>query len=126
MAEITNIYSNEERNRKIKKELTRLKKSMPELAPNQQVILKNLFQEAAFLSVILEESRMMVQRDGMIEQYQNGATQKGVKKSAAMEVYDKSLNSYMKIIDQINKAMPEGKTVNPAEALLQFACRTKR
>jgi len=63
--------------------------------------IEKLIDEAAFLSVTLEETRMIINRDGVIETYMNGASQWGQKKSAAVEVYDKNINNYMKLMKQL-------------------------
>lgn len=121
MATFEGIYSEEERNRMIKKEFNRLKKSLKDLDEKKQITLNKLYQEAAFISATLEETRLIIIRDGVIEEYQNGANQHGVKKSAAVEVYDKMLNTYVKVIEQINKALPDPSLLDPAEEILRFS-----
>jgi hypothetical protein len=77
------------------------------------------------MAITLEETKKIIIRDGVIDTYQNGATQKGLKKAAAVEVYDKMTNTYLKVLDQINKALPEGKKIDPAEAILQYVTGAK-
>lgn len=121
MDDFKGIYSEKERAELISKEFKRLNKSLKDLDEVKKVTLKKLFNEAAFMAVTLEEARLIIQRDGIIEEYQNGANQKGIKKAAAVEVYDKMVNTYAKVLDQINKAMPEGKSLDPSEEILKFA-----
>jgi hypothetical protein len=121
MEEFEGIYSEKERNKLISKEYKRLSKSIQDMDPQSQTILDKLFCEAAFMAVTLEETRKIIVRDGIIEAYQNGATQKGLKKSSAVEVYDKMVNTYSKVIAQINNSLPDGKAIDPAEDIMKFA-----
>lgn len=122
----TGFYTEEERIELIKKELNRLKKSIKHIDENKKKVLIKLFDDAAFITVTLEETRKIIARDGIIEPYQNGANQKGLKKSSAVEVYDKMLNTYLKVIEQINKVMPEGEKINPAEEINEFIKNGKK
>jgi hypothetical protein len=120
------IYTEIERNKLIKKEFKRLSEFFNSLAEDKKVVLLNLFNEAAFMGVTLEETRKLIARDGVIEEYQNGANQKGIKKSAAVEVYDKMMNTYSKIIKQICDSLPEGNNSGQsAEEIMQFMIKGK-
>ena len=123
MGEFEGIYTQKERAALIKKELTRLNRSLKDLDEVKQSTLKKLFNEAAFMGVTLEETRLIIIRDGIIEKYQNGANQWGIKKSSAVEVYDRMVNTYTKVLEQINKAMPDDKNVDAGEELLKFALK---
>ena len=106
----TCIYSETERKRKIKKELKRLKK---------------LLENVAFMYVTLDETKQIINRDGIIEEYQNGANQKGFKKSSAVEVYDKMVNTYSKVVKQLCEMLPAGESDDVAESILDFARRVR-
>lgn len=124
--EYTGIYTEIERHDKIKKEIKRLNKSLADLDDKRKITLKKLIEELAFLSVTLEETRQIIIRDGIIEKYQNGANQHGVKRSAAVDVYDRFITSYSKIIDQINKALPEDSKINASDDIMKFALGGKK
>ncbi len=123
MNDFKGIYTQKERDKRISDEYERLKTGLASLDSKNAVTLDKLFHEAAFMAITLEETRKIITRDGIIEQYQNGATQKGLKKSSAVEVYDKMMSTYLKTIDQINKSLPEGKTLDPAAELNEFLRR---
>lgn len=125
MVTFIGIYTEKERIALINKEIRRLGKSKKDLDESRKVTLDNLFSEAAFMVVALSEVRQIMQRDGTIEEYQNGANQSGIKKSAAFEVYDKMLNTYMKVVDQINKALPETAQIDASAEILKFASGAK-
>lgn len=126
MTDFKGIYTEEERKANIKKEYRRLSKSLKDLDERKRVTLEKLFHEAAFMAGTLDETRQIIVRDGIIEEYQNGANQRGIKKAAAVEVYDKMVNTYAKVIDQINKSLPEDELLEPAEEILKFAVGGKK
>lgn len=115
------IYTENERKDLISKEFRRLSKSLKDLDEQKARTLERLFNEAAFLAVTLEEARLIIIRDGIVEQYQNGANQSGMKKSSVVEVYDKYISAYMKVIDLINRSLPETAIIDRTEALMNFA-----
>jgi len=120
MPEVIGFYTEKERLAKIKKEKTRLNKSLKLMGEDAKKVLGNLIDEAAFMAVMLDEARKIIARDGLIEQYQNGQHQKGMKKSSAVEVYDKMANTYTKIIKTICDYLPEDAASDPAEEILNF------
>lgn len=126
MDEFQGIYSEAERSAMIKKEYARLSKSIRGLDGRKKATLMKLFSDAAFMAVTLEETRLIIIRDGIIESYQNGANQFGIKKAAAVEVYDKMVNTYAKVIDQINKSLPDDRPVDASEDILKFAIGAKK
>jgi hypothetical protein len=119
------IYSETERKKLIRKETKRLKKLLENVDEVKKNVAENLIQDAAFMFVTLEETRQIINRDGIIEEYQNGANQKGLKKSSAVEVYDKMVNTYSKVIKQLCDMIPGGEGDDIAESILDFARRAK-
>lgn len=106
MKEYKEIYTKEQKDKFIKKELLRFKRAFNDLDEEKKISMQSLFYEAAFLSVTLREAREMLIRDGIVEVYRNSATQYGLKKSPVLQAYDKMLNTYSKIIAQLNKEIP--------------------
>lgn len=107
MENFESIYTDKQRKTKIKKEQQRLEAIFEKIETNKRKTVEKLIENAAFMAVTLEETRQIVARDGVVEAYQNGENQKGVKKSAAVEVYDKMVNTYSKVIKQLCDLMPE-------------------
>ena len=128
------IYSEKQRKSKIKKEKKRLLEIFQNIETNRSKLVESLIADAAFQRVTLEETREIISRDGVIEVYQNGANQKGIKKSSAVEVYDKMVNTYSKIIKQLCDLLPEKVVWNdpeqeeedPAEELMAYVAGLKR
>lgn len=135
MSESIQIYSEKQRISKIKKEKKRLGEIFKNIETTKLKLVEKLIDEAAFQSVTLEETREIIRRDGVIEEYQNGANQKGIKKSSAVEVYDKMVNTYSRIIKQLCDLLPwrveqndddEEKEGDPAEEMLRYVAGLKR
>ena len=123
--DLTDIYSEKERSDRIKRENSRLRKIFKNIPEDKYKTIDKLISEAAFLAVTLEETRMMINRDGIIEKYQNGANQSGKKKSSAVEVYDKFLNTYIKVVKQLCDCIPDEENINPAEEIMSFVTGVK-
>lgn len=134
MADFVQIYTDKQRKSKIKKEQKRLEDILKNIDTSKKKTVEKLIEDAAFMAVTLEETRQIIARDGVIETYQNGENQKGVKKSSAVEVYDKMLNTYSKVIKQLCDLIPErvifepdaAEDEDPAEELLAFVNGLKR
>lgn len=120
LGKFKHIYTEDERHKKTKAEYSRLKKTFNDLPAEKKRLCEKLLNNAAFSAVLLDEAREIISRDGMIEAYQNGAAQFGLKKSSAVDIYDKSLNTYSKVIKQLCDMLPEGAAVDPAEEILRF------
>lgn len=120
------IWTDKKRNTEIKKEKKRLDQIFKDLDEDKRNTVSGLIQSAAFQAVMLTELSMIIKRDGYVEEYQNGANQKGYKKSAAVESYDKSLNTYSKIIKQLTDLLPENHDANvPGAAIMNFVNKGK-
>ena len=120
MAGFIQIYTEKERNNKIKRELKKLKAIFSDIGEKNRGTVERLIENAAFLAVTLEETQKIINRDGVIEEYQNGENQRGMKKSSAVEVYDKSMNTYSKVIKQLCDLLPKEADTDPAKEIMQF------
>lgn len=114
------IWTEKERDSRIKKEQKRLTAIFGNMDEDKKDTMEGLIQNAAFQRVMLIELSMIIKRDGYVEEYQNGVNQKGLKKSAAVESYDKCLNTYSKIVGQLCSYLPEGDKKTPGAALMNF------
>lgn len=100
-------YTLEQREAMTKKEYKRLAKCFSSLDEGKREVFDKLLNEAAFLGVTLGELRQTISREGVTDTYRNSATQYGSKPSAAIQTYDKLLNTYNKVIGQLRKELPE-------------------
>ena len=116
----SSIYDGAKRRKLIMREKGRLLNWFKASPVREQAI--RLIDEAAFLRVSCEELRLIMQRDGVIETYRNGANQYGLKRSAAAESYDKFLSQLLKVTKQIRDlADVTGQSAETSELLAFIA-----
>lgn len=105
--EFEQIYTEKKRNALIRSEKKKLKIILENMDEKTRSTCERLTDEAAFMAATLEELRKIISRDGPVETYQNGENQKGLKKSAAVEAYDKMVNTYTKVTRQLVDMLPK-------------------
>lgn len=101
------ILSKEER---IKRERNKLTKQFKGLDDRRRRVAEKSIENAAWMSVTLEDLRDTIDEngiDGLVIEYQNGQNQKGSKSSPEVDVYNRTLANYMKIIKQLSDMLPE-------------------
>ena len=72
-AEFGRLYTPEEKEKRTKREETRLKKVFAALPEDKRRVAEGLVKEAAFMRVTLEETRDVIDREGVIERFEQGA-----------------------------------------------------
>lgn len=105
--EFEQIYTEKKRKSLILKEKKKLSIILENMDKKTQNTCESLIDDAAFMAVTLDELRKIIARDGPVERYQNGENQKGLKKSAAVEAYDKMVNTYTKVTKQLVDMLPK-------------------
>lgn len=95
------------REEKVASEYRRISKALKAIPEDKQNVAKKLIEEAAYLTQIIADARAEIDNKGIIELYQNGANQSGRKKNPAVEIYDRAVNSYSKIIKQLTDLLPD-------------------
>ena len=66
----------------------------------------SLIDNAAFMTITLQDLQDHINKNGAISEYQNGLNQWGTKKSPEVEVYNTMLKNHMNIIKQLTDLMP--------------------
>lgn len=59
------------------------------------------------MSVSLEDLQEAINEKGYIEEYQNGANQKGVKKCSEVEIYNTMVKNYSSVTKQLTDLVPK-------------------
>ena len=93
----------------IRKEELRLKRAFKDLDKNKMSTVKQLISTAAFLSVTLRDLEEEINRNGVTEEYQNGANQYGVKQSAAAVTHIAMTKNLTSIMKQLADLVPAEK-----------------
>ena len=91
---------------RIKSETTRLNSVFKELDENKKKVVTPLIKKAAFMHVELEELQKVIEENGCVDTYQNGANQYGTKKSAEVDVYNTMIKNYTAIIKTLTELAP--------------------
>ncbi len=93
----------------IKKEIKRIEKLLKEKLVDEKIIKLNqhLIFQTAFMGLQLKKLAVDIDKNGVTEQYCNGANQYGIKKSASADVYGTMIKSYMTAQKQINDLIPK-------------------
>lgn len=107
------------REQKIASEYRRISKALKSIPEDKQNAAKKLMEEAAYMTQIIADSREEIDKNGIIETYQNGENQSGRKKNPAVEIYDRAVNSYGKIIKQLTDLMPDSVAAQAVGATLR-------
>lgn len=77
--------------------------------------VSSLIDNAAFMAASLEELRMIINVKGYTEVYQNGENQKGIKKSAEVDIYNNLSKNYMSIMKQLLDLLPKTEALAAAK-----------
>lgn len=91
---------------RINEEKNRIKRILKELDENKKEIVKPLIEKAAFMHVELEELQKVIEAEGCVDEYQNGANQWGKKKSAEVDVYNTMIKNYTAIFKTLTDMTP--------------------
>ena len=109
-----------EKNKKIKKEANRLKKLFKEIPENRKKLVQRTIENAAFMSVTLEDLMKHIKIYGVKEEYMNGNNQFGFKESIESKTYNNMIKNYTNIIKQLNDLLPEEKKIDEDDEFKQF------
>lgn len=101
MSTLTKLKNDKEIQKKISAELEKLNSIFKDMDPDKKRTVKSLIENAAFMSVILDELQKHIAMHGTISEYQNGANQWGTKLSPEVQVYNSMIKNHMAIIKQL-------------------------
>lgn len=90
-----------------KKEEDKLWKALDELSESKKSVVEATVADASFKAVQLEDLHAQIQKEGVVEEYQNGANQSGRKVSSIVQVYNSMDKSYQSQIKILLDALPK-------------------
>lgn len=109
-----NKIKNTDKERRIKREVLKLKKNWQKKGQKADETTKKLMdfcmpliQNLAFMTVTLEDLKEEINRDGCTVEYKNGENQYGTKKNPAVETYNTMLKNYSVIYKQVFDMIPK-------------------
>src|SRR5690606_5161798 len=119
-------WTEEQKARAIKRELTRLRKVFADMPEDRKRIVEGLIQEAAFMRATLEETREVIDREGVLEHFEQGA-QRFMREHPATKVYAAMVNRYSSVVKQLLDQLPDGgKQAAEGDDLMAFVKRRTR
>jgi len=104
---------------RIKKESNRLKRIFKDLDKNKRQTVDSLIENAAFMSVSLSELQALINTEGYIDEYQNGANQSGRKQSEAVKIHTAMTRNHAAVMKQLADLAPPVKTKTDALQMLR-------
>lgn len=90
-----------------KLEEDKLWKALKELGESKKDVVEKTVIDAAFKAVMLEDLHAVIQKEGVVEEYQNGSNQRGRKVSSNVQVYNSIEKSYQNQIKILLDALPK-------------------
>ena len=98
-------------NKKIKKEIARLKKLFQSVSKETMDIVDSLIKSAAFMTITLYDLQETINKEGAVSTYQNGENQHGTKKSPEVEIYNTMIKNHSNIIKQLSDLIPKAQSL---------------
>lgn len=99
-------YDSMTEDEKIEFQKKKLKRQFSQLDSKTKNIVSPLIDNAAFMTVTLEELQKTINEEGIMIKYQNGANQWGKKKSPAIETYNSMIKNLSAITKQLTELVP--------------------
>ncbi|HBG5343083.1 TPA: hypothetical protein KQG29_000414 [Clostridioides difficile] len=113
------IYEQLEKEKKIKQEVSRLKKNYKDLEKEKVKILDGLVNEAAFLKVSLEETREILTKEGLTEIFKQGK-QEFERERLQVKIYLNFMKLYSSVMKQLIDIIPSEIKQEEEDELIEF------
>ena len=100
-AEHDSITNYLDKQKRIKKEVSRLKRLFKEIDENKKKLVFTTIDDVAFMTITMQDLREQIIRDGTTVEYKNGENQYGIKQSPDAQLYlqlSQKLTQAMKIL----------------------------
>ncbi|EGT3801898.1 hypothetical protein ES906_14055 [Clostridioides difficile] len=113
------IYEQLEKEKKIKQEVSRLKKNYKDLEKEKVKILDGLVNEAAFLKISLEETREILTKEGLTEIFKQGK-QEFERERLQVKIYLNFMKLYSNVMKQLIDIIPSDMKQEEEDELIKF------
>lgn len=108
-AEYDSVSAYLEKQKRIKKELSRLKRIFKEIDENKKKLVESTMEDVAFLRVTMQDLRDNIIRDGTTVEYKNGENQYGNKQSPDAQLYLQMSQKHTQAMKVLLECMPKTK-----------------
>lgn len=109
MAKESTTYKEIDTHERIEEQKKILTRQFTQLDTKTKKLVTSLIDNAAFMIVTLQDLQTTIKKDGVVSEYQNGASQWGTKKSPEVEVYNSMIKNHVTIMKQLAELLPKGK-----------------
>ncbi len=92
---------------RISNEIKRLNRILTKVDAKTKKAVSSLIENAAFMSVTLEDLQKFINKNGVTSEYQNGENQWGTKKSPEVEIYNVMIKNHMTVMKQLTELLPK-------------------
>lgn len=123
LVDFEHIYTTEQRAEKLAEKKKEFAQLLTKIPGKKKKAGRSISDQAAFLAVAIEELDKIVIRDGYVEEYQNGESQKGTKKTVAADLLDRYTKTYTTTIKQIVDLLPEEEAKTAKDEMTEFMKR---
>jgi hypothetical protein len=113
----------EVRKAKINNEIVRLTSLFDKIDDNARNVVLSLIDSAAFMTVMLRELEIEINKNGCISEYKNGENQYGTKKSPEVEVYNAMVKNLSSVIKQLTDLIPKDERGKSNDELMKYLRR---
>ena len=100
---------------------TKVSRKIKELPPEKRELAAKLLEKAKFMDGELMKLQEALEEKGWVEEYQNGANQRGFKKSTEGDMYNALIKNYNSVLSALYKMLPEETTAG--DELIEFLGR---
>ena len=108
-----------EKDKRIAKEIKKLKKIAKQVPADKTVIADNLVKELAFIAVTLEDLRENINENGAVDFFKQGA-QEFYRESPALKSYNTTIQRYSLLYKQLIDLLPKADPRATGSDLLDF------
>ena len=108
-----------------KTELTKLTNILKNLPPDKRKMAEGLKQQAAFMVSTLAELQEIMNDDGAVELFEQGA-QKLLREHPAAKTYNAMVKNYNSTMKQLFDLLPDDKGKDPADELMDFVKKARK
>lgn len=94
---------------RIKEEFERISKWFTDMDENERAVIDPIMQNSAFMKVTLDDLQEIINAEGVVDHYQNGANQHGLKQSATLQGYNALVKNYAAVNKTLFSLLPSMK-----------------
>jgi len=109
----------------IQTEVERLQTVFRDIPESQKIIASSLIDRAAFMCVTLKRMESSLNAAELVDEYQNGEAQTGMKQSAELQGYNALIKNYATVMRQLSSMIPKTQTAKSGSNALMDLLKQK-